>query len=111
CMPDSISWTHDRLENNRQIKVSDYISQGVKVNKSNVSIAINDTNVVWVAFNDCSTGRGYLLKLPFRKGNGIQTIKSALNGFDPKFSVDPDLRAYTDRGSIYVVNVKTGKEE
>lgn len=111
CMPDSISWTHDRLENNRQIKVSDYISNALKVNKSNISIAINDTNMVWVAFNDCVTGRGYLLKLPFRKGNGIQTIKGALNSFDPKFSVDPDLRAYTDRGSIYVVNVKTGKEE
>ena len=111
CMPDSISWTHDRLENNRQIKVSEYINQPVKVNKSNMSIAITDTSDVWVAFNDCITGRGYLLKLPFRKGNGLQTLTGALNSFDPKFSLDPDLRAYTDRGSIYVVNVKTGKQE
>ena len=41
----------------------------------------------------------------------MQTLTGALNSFDPKFSLDPDLRAYTDRGSIYVVNVKTGKQE
>ncbi len=37
-------------------------------------------------------------------------MTGALNSFDPKFSVAPDLRAYTDRGSIYVIDINTGKE-
>jgi hypothetical protein len=73
-------------------------------------VAFQDTVCAWLAFNDCLTGRGYLIKLPFNKGNGIQKISGALNGFDPKFFVDPDLRAYTDKGSIFVVNTTNGKE-
>ena len=69
-----------------------------------------DTIVAWLTFNDCITGRGYLLKLPFPKNGVIGKYTGALNSFDPKFSVAPDLRAYTDRGSIFVINIQTGKE-
>jgi hypothetical protein len=112
CEPDTLTWTHDRLLNSRQVQLSSFLGQPVRINKSAVSVAFKDTSYAWMAFNDCTTGRGYLLKLPFSKASGgIQKITGALNSFDPKFNIDPDLRAYTDRGSIYVTDVKTGKEE
>lgn len=71
---------------------------------------IKDTSFAWLQFNDCKTGRGYLLKLPFNKEDERRKISSALTRFDPKFSVDRDLVAYTDRGSVFVENIKTGKQ-
>ena len=110
CEPDSLKWTHKGLLNERQILFRQFVTQSVRLNKSAISSAFQDTTNVWLAFNDCITGRGYIFKLPYRTGNQITTISGALNSFDPKFSVDPDLRAYTDRGNIYVVDVTTGKE-
>jgi hypothetical protein len=110
CEPDSLTWTHKGLPSERQIVFNQYVNQPVRLNKAALDVAFQDTSVVWLSFNDCKTGRGYLFKLPYRKGNPIQTISAALNSFDKKFSVDPDLRAYTDRGNIYVVNVTNGKE-
>jgi hypothetical protein len=88
CNADTLTWTHEAMEKNRQAHMG-----------------------VWLSFNDCITGRGYLLKLPFNKKNNIRKMASALNSFDPKFSVAPSLRAYADKSTIYVVNVNTDKEE
>jgi hypothetical protein len=110
CNPDSITWTHDKLNIAQSMDMSNFLKEPVRLNKSAVNCVFQDTSYAWLSFNDCFTGRGYLLKLPFRNAEKIQRISGALNSFDPKFSIDPDLRAYTDRGSIYVVNVKNGNE-
>jgi hypothetical protein len=62
-------------------------------------------------FNDCLTGRGYQVKLPFDKKSNISKKSSGINNFDHKFSVADDLIAYTDRGNIFVEDITTGKKE
>lgn len=107
CKPDAILW--ENKDKKRIIEFQEYLNKDVKMNPSFVNCAFGDS-ASWLSFNDCITGRGYLLKLPYSNDAAIGTYKAALNSFDKKFSVDPDLRAYTDGGNIYVVNVKTGKE-
>lgn len=111
CEPDSISWTHGQMETSRMIPFKDLTNQDVRLNASAISCVIKDTSHAWLTFNDCITGRGFLFKLPFNKSNNITKILGALNSFDPKFVVAEDLRAYTDRGSIFVVDINTGNEE
>ena len=110
CNADTISWSHDRLDFSKRMAMKDLAKQDVRINPSAMSCVFQDTSRVWLTFNDCRTGRGYLFKLPFGKGESIAQITGAINSFDPKFSIDPDLRAYTDRGSIFVTNIKTGEE-
>ncbi|MFL5741248.1 MAG: hypothetical protein ACJ75B_13580 [Flavisolibacter sp.] len=105
-----MSWTYAKASSHKKIQLTDFLNQPLKLNQKNVSCGFQDTSLIWLTFNDCVTGRGYLLKLPYSQTKSIQKITSALNSFDPKFSVDPELRAYTDRGNIYVANVNTGKE-
>ncbi len=109
CKPDSITWTYEGLESKRRTLFSDYTPQEVRINKSNINVAFQDTVAVWISFNDCFTGRGYLVELPYRSGKSTIKTSAALNSIDKKFSIDPDLRAYTDRGNIFVVNVTNGK--
>jgi major membrane immunogen (membrane-anchored lipoprotein) len=109
CKPDSITWTYEGAENKRSALFSDYTPQEVRINKSNINVAFQDTAAVWISFNDCFTGRGYLVELPYRSGKSTIKTSAALNSIDKKFSIDPDLRAYTDRGNIFVVNVTNGK--
>jgi hypothetical protein len=110
CEPDSVSWTHGFMETSRTVPFRDLVSQEVRLNPSAISCVIKDTSYAWLTFNDCITGRGFLFKLPFNKANNINKISGALNSFDPKFKVEDDLRAYTDRGSIFVTNINNGKE-
>jgi len=107
CKPEAIIW--ENKNNKRIIEFNDYINKDVKMNPSFVNCAFGDSST-WLSFNDCITGRGYLLNLPYSKNAAIGTYKAALNSFDKKFFVDPDLRAYTDGGNIYVVNVTNGNE-
>lgn len=107
CKPESIVWENKAAK--RIIDMNEYLNKEVKMNPSFANCAFQDS-AAWLSFNDCITGRGYLMKLPYSKNDAIGTYKAALNSFDKKFTVDPDLRAYTDGGNIYVVNVKTGKE-
>jgi len=110
CAPDSISWTHGGMDVRRQLPFSDLVDQDVRLNASAISCYIKDTSYAWLTFNDCITGRGFLFKLPFNKAESINKFSGALTGFDPKFVIANDLRAYTDRGSIYVVDVNTGEQ-
>ena len=89
---------------------SNLVDQDIRLNASAIECFIKDTSYAWLSFNDCITGRGFLYKLPFNKANNINKILGAINKFDPKFAVADDLRAYTDRGSIFVVDVNTGEE-
>jgi hypothetical protein len=111
CLADSIIWTHDALPADRQIHVGTFLEILVRVNKSAVSCFIKDTSYAWLAFNDCNTGRGYLLYLPFDKKQTIRKMSSAINSFDKKFVVPEDLRAYADYSTIYVEDINTGKEQ
>jgi hypothetical protein len=107
CRPESIVW--ENQVSKRTIDIYEYLNKEVKMNPSFINCVFRDS-LTWLSFNDCITGRGYLLRLPYSKNDAIGTYKAALNSFDKKFSVDPDLRAYTDGGNIYVVNVQTGNQ-
>ncbi len=81
----------------------------VKVNKDYLRCLFKGNDYVWVIFNDCVTGRGYQMKLPFSKTGTISKRQNGLNNLDPKFSVADNMIAYTDRGNIFVEDVSTGK--
>jgi hypothetical protein len=106
CKPDSIVWSNKTAT--RKINFHEYINKDVRMNPSYANCAFQDS-CVWLSFNDCFTGRGFMLRLPYSKTEPIDKMTAALNSFDKKFSLDPDLRAYTDGGNIYVVNVVNGK--
>lgn len=111
CLADTLTWSHNLLETNRQMQIPGMLGNPVRINKNALSVFIKDTSFAVVTFNDCVTGRGYLLKLPFNKKENISKRTSALNSFDKKFVLPDDLRAYADYSTIYVMDVTTGKEE
>jgi hypothetical protein len=109
CAADTIAWSYEGMGVNRKIALKDLLNNEVKINPRFARAVFNDTAAVTVLFNDCETGRGYQLKLPFNKQDNIGRRSSGINGLDPKFSVDESLVAYTDRGNIYVEEILTGK--
>lgn len=109
CKGDTVLWTHD-LAGSKLLSLRDDLGQDVYLNKSAVDCFFKDTSYAWLQFNDCKTGRGYLLKLPFSKREERRKITAAFTKFDPKFSIDPELIAYTDRGSVFVENLQSGKQ-
>jgi hypothetical protein len=106
CSIDTIIWSYKGLGSNRKMK----FEGEARLNKDFVKAYFHDTSYVYLKFNDCNTGRGYLVKLPFDKKQDISSKSSALNSFDPKFSVADGLIAYTDRGNIYVEDESTGQQ-
>jgi hypothetical protein len=111
CFADTLTWTHDALPSKRQMQMPGLLNNTVRVNRSAMNCYIRDTAYAYLSFNDCVSGRGYLLKLPFSKKESIAKISSALNAFDKKFVVPDDLRAYADRSTLYVVDIATDKKE
>jgi hypothetical protein len=111
CSPDTILWSHANLLNNRKMGLSDLLGQPVTINKDFVRCEIYDTSFAWVQLNDCSTFRGYLLKLPFDKKKNISKYGGALTDFDPKYKIADGLVCYSDRAFIYVEDKVTGKIE
>ncbi|MFN2457822.1 MAG: hypothetical protein ABR502_06460 [Chitinophagaceae bacterium] len=111
CNADTLTWSHDDLPTQRQVHVGTFLEKQVRLHKSAINCFIKDTSYAWLSFNDCITGRGYLMKLPFSKKESINKMSSALNSFDKKFAVPDDLRAYADYSTIYVVDVNTGNKE
>lgn len=111
CDADTLTWSYIDMGVNRKIEIPDLVGAPVKLNKDNVTCFIKDTSYAWLAFNNCSTGRGYLLKIPYSKKGGLGIKSSALNKFDPKFSVAEGLVAYSDRGNLFVEDMATGKTE
>ena len=110
CKPDTIIRTYEGLGKDLKSLFSDYAPQDVRLNQSAIAVAFQDTVSAWLSFNDCITGRGYLFEMPYSVGKNSIHTSAALNAFDKKFSMDPDLRAYTDRGNIFVVNVTNGQQ-
>lgn len=109
CKADSMLWAYD-LVDSRLISLSEFLGQPVSLNKSAIDCYFKDTSYVWLQFNDCITGRGFLAKLSYDKAKESRKITGAFTKFDPKFSIDPELVAYTDRGSVFVENMATGQK-
>ena len=110
CTADSVIWSYDGMGVNRKLALSDILGASLHLDKDFIRYAFNDTSYVWLLFNDCSSGRGYSLKIPFNKKGTISPKASAINGLDPKFSVADGLAAYTDRGNIFIEEMITGKK-
>lgn len=110
CSPDSVTWGMERSESDHSFAFSEYLRPGMKLNKDFLKVSFRDTAMAYVQFNDCLSGRGYLLKLPYGKGQNIQVKPTAVTSFDKKFSVNGDLAVYLDRGNIFVEEIATGKE-
>jgi hypothetical protein len=108
CKADTIIWSYSGLGTNRKAGFADLLNTTVNINKNFVRCVFNDTSYAWLLFNDCITGRGYQLKLPFDKSMTIGRKSSGINNLDPKFNIDNSLVAYTDRGNIYVEEIATG---
>ncbi len=109
CNATSIFWSHTNTTNHRRIETKDYIKNSIRVNTKATNAFFKDTNYVWLTFNDCISSRGYALKLPYNKKDDLLCYSSALNSFDPKFSVEPGLICYSNYRYLYVEDVATGK--
>ncbi|RPD51905.1 hypothetical protein [Paracnuella aquatica] len=105
CTGDTLTWTHNGLEAGRQMHLGTMLENLVRLNNSAIDCYIHEDKYAWLSFNDCNTGRGYLMKLPFDKKDAVKNFKSAINSFDKKFVVPQDLRAYADYSNIYVVDI------
>lgn len=109
CIADTLTWSFIDMGINRKMGLPDLVGTTVRLNKDYVSCYIKDTSYAWLSFNDCSNGRGYLLKIPFNKKDNIGRKSSAINKFDSKFSVAEGMVAYSDRGNLFVEEMATGK--
>lgn len=110
CNADTIAWSYSGFGANRKMGIADLFGAQVKLNPKAVGCFIKDTSYAWVSFNDCSNGRGYLLKVPFNKRDPLDRKNSAINAFDPKYAVEKGLIAYSDRGNLFVEDMATGKQ-
>ncbi len=107
CQADSIIWSYDGMASDRKTKF-DYSE--AKMNKNFVRCLFKDTDFAYILFNDCVTGRGFQIKLPYDKSQSFVMKTSGINNIDPKFSISDNLLAYTDRGNIYIEELATGKK-
>ena len=103
CKADTAIWSYKGMGVNRKLELP-----AVQLNKDRVHCVINDTSNAWLLFNDCSTQRGFFLKVLFNKVGG-KLNPNAINNLDPKFSISEGLVAYTDKGNLFVEDMKTGK--
>lgn len=110
CLPDTISWSHEGLETKRKTGFTYLIGATVKVNKDFVQVKFKDNEYAWVLFNDCFTGRGFQIKLPYDKAAKFSLKSSGINSLDPKFDIAENLIVNTDRGNIFVEEAYSGKK-
>lgn len=110
CIADTITWSYKGMGVNRKIDIAGLLKNSVHINKNNIKCFIKDTAYAWLVFNDCASGRGYQVKLPFNKTADIGRKSGGINNTDPKFAVADGLIAYTDRGNIFVEEIATGKK-
>ena len=108
CKPDTIIWSYDGMESSRKTKFE--IPASVSLNKDYIRCLFNENKYAYLLYNDCITGRGFQLKLPYDKAENFVMKSSGINNFDKKFSVADNLVVNTDRGNIYVEDMNTGKK-
>lgn len=102
CTGDTLTWGYSGQNKN--------IAFNYRLNKDYTRCIIKDTAFALLIFNTCENGRGYFLKLSYNKKASFRKSTSAINNFDPKFSVADSLLAYTDKGNIFVEDIATGKK-
>ncbi len=110
CIPDTITWSHRMLATKRKMGYYELVGKEARLNKDYMKCYFKDTSYAWLQFNDCITGRGFLVKLPYSKDDRWSIYTSALNNIDPKFSVAEGYIAYYDETFIYVQELATGKK-
>ena len=110
CKADSIIWSYNGLDATRKTGFTYLLNTTVNINKDYIRCFFKDADVAWLMFNDCATGRGFQIKLPYDKTQSFGLKSSGINNLDPKFSVPENLVANTDRGNIYVEDMATGKK-
>ena len=111
CEPDTITWSHRRLATKRKMGFEELVGKKARLNTNFVKCYFNDTSYAWLRFNDCITGRGFLVKLPYNKEDKWSIYTSALNDLDPKFDVEEGLIAYYDDTFLWVQELSTGKKD
>jgi hypothetical protein len=109
CMPDSIIWSYNGLGANRKTGFTYLLNNTVNINEKYIRCFFRDTAAAYLLFNDCATGRGFQIKLPFDKKQSFGLKSSGINSFDPKFSIADNLLVNTDRGNLYAEDMATGK--
>ena len=102
CTGDTLTWGYTGQNKN--------ILFNYKLNKDYTRCFIKDTLFALLVFNTCENGRGYFLKFSFGKKASFRKSTSAINNFDPRFSVADSLLAYTDKGNLFVEEIGTGKK-
>lgn len=110
CLPDTLIWTYEGLGINRKIGFSYLIGSTVKINKDFIQAQFNENKYAWILFNDCLTGRGFQIKLPYDKETPFSLKSSGINSIDPKFSIASGLIVNTDRGNLFVEDALDGKK-
>ena len=110
CLPDSVIWSYSGMGINRKLSFDEIGGKKFPVNKNAMISFIKDTSFAWLLFNDCQSGRGFFVKIPFDKKKNILRKGSAINSIDPKFAVAGGLVAYTDKGNIFVEDMATCKK-
>lgn len=110
CKADTITWSYTDMGKNRKSSISQLTGRAMSLSPSAIGCYIRDTSYAWVWFNDCSTGRGYLMKFPYSASAKGTTSTSAFNAFDKKFAVAPGLAVYSDRGNLFAEDMVTGKQ-
>lgn len=101
CSGDTLTWGF--IGQNKNIPF-DY-----RLNKDYAKCYIIDTSFALLVFNTCENGRGYFYRLSYAKKSSFRRSASAINNFDPKFSVADSLLAYTDKGNLFVEDIGSGK--
>ena len=107
CQADSVIWSYTGMPSDRKTKF-DY--SAAKMNKNFVRCLFKDIDFAYILFNDCVTGRGYQIKLPYDKSQSFVMKTSGINNIDPKFSISDNLVVYTDRGNIYLEDISNSKK-
>jgi len=102
CTGDTLTWGY--IGQNKNIEFN------YRLNKDYARCFFKDTAFALLVFNTCENGRGYFIRFSFGKKASYQKSSSAINNFDPKFSVADSLIAYTDKGNIIVDDIRGGKE-
>ncbi len=110
CKPDSVTWGTRLFTGDKVMAFEKLAGKEISLNDKNIKAYFNDTSSVWLQFMDCNTGQGFFAQLLFRKKVDIFRKNSAFSPFDPKYKIDENLVAYTDRGNVYVKDIVTGKE-
>ncbi len=110
CRADSIIWSYDGMGADRKTGFTYLLNATVNINKDFIRAYFKNSEVAYVLFNDCQTGRGFQIKLPYDKSQNFSLKSSGINSFDPKFSIAENLMVNTDRGNLYVEDMSTGKK-